>query len=90
MVELGSEHEAEHARLGQIAAQFADVVLVVTPSRIPSFTDAYSKAKTDEQTMLEFDKQADAEAWLKANILPEDVVLFENNLPDLFDTPPRF
>ncbi len=90
MVELGSEHEAEHARLGQIAAHFADIVLVVTPSRIPSFTDAFSKAKTDEQIMLEFDKQADAEAWLKANILPEDVVLFENNLPDLFEAPPRF
>lgn len=44
MVELGAIHTEEHAKLGQLAAQNADVVLTVASSRIPSFVSAVKTA----------------------------------------------
>jgi len=90
MVELGAQHEAEHARLGEAAAGVADIALVVTPERIESFVEAFEQAKAADAALHRFAAQADAEAWLKANTRPGDVVLFENNLPDLYEARPRF
>lgn len=90
MVELGEMHDAEHARLGQAAAKHADIVLVVTPDRIPTFLSAVQGAANGSTTVMTFEKQAEAEAWVNQHIKAEDVVLFENNLPDLFETKVAF
>jgi UDP-N-acetylmuramoyl-tripeptide--D-alanyl-D-alanine ligase len=44
MVELGAIHTEEHAKLGQIAALNADVILAVASARIPSFVHAVQAA----------------------------------------------
>lgn len=91
MVELGDRHEEEHARLGRLAAESVDIALVVTPERIDSFVTGFEQAAAGKGAALHrFARQEEAEAWLKANAQPGDVVLFENNLPDLYESRPAF
>lgn len=85
MVELGDKHTEEHERLGQLAAKHSDIVLVVTPNRIPSFLAGLHAKNDGNVTVMTFDKQEEAENWAKANWKENDVVLFENNLPDLYE-----
>lgn len=89
MVELGAKHADEHARLGALAARSVDVALIVTPERIPSFVEAFRAAGTAAELRLEA-SQADAQAWVTAHAGPADAVLYENNLPDLYEARPRF
>lgn len=90
MVELGSLHSTEHERLGGLAIQHTDIVCVVTPDRIPSFLKGLEAANDGTTTVMTFGCQEDAENWVKANWKPEDAVLFENNLPDLYEATVEF
>jgi len=90
MVELGEKHAEEHERLGMLAAKHCDIVLVVTPERIPSFMSGLEAANRGNVTVMTFDKQEKAEAWAKRNWEAGDAVLFENNLPDLYEAECRF
>ncbi|WP_262692355.1 Mur ligase family protein [Kordiimonas aestuarii] len=90
MVELGDKHNEEHKALGALAAQHCDIVLVVTPDRIPSFVEALNKANDGSVTVMMYGRQADAEAWVKGHWRKGDAVLFENNLPDLYEAVIRF
>lgn len=83
MVELGTRHDEDHTIVGQKAAHLADVILAVTPERMPSFVEAV--IHEDKAQLLQFATQDEAEAWVKANVTVLDVVLFENNLPDLYE-----
>lgn len=85
MVELGSKHDEEHKRLGMLAATHCDIVLVVTPERIPTFMEGLEAANRGNVTVMSFDKQEKAEEWAKRNWEAGDAVLFENNLPDLYE-----
>src|SRR5207237_10530608 len=44
MVELGSEHEAEHARIGRLAAAHVDILVAVAPHRVAPLADAFAEA----------------------------------------------
>ncbi|WP_417449070.1 Mur ligase family protein [Kordiimonas sp.] len=90
MVELGAKHDEEHAALGALAAAHCDIVLVVTPDRIPTFVDALNHANDGSVTVMMYNKQADAENWVKGHWGKGDAVLFENNLPDLYEALIRF
>lgn len=85
MVELGDMHEEEHARLGELTANHTDIVAIVTPDRIPSFVKALEEANDGSVTVMTFATQEAAEAWVKKNWRAGDAVLFENNLPDLYE-----
>lgn len=88
MVELGDAHDAEHTTIGELAAKTCDIVLAVSAERIPTFVSAY-RAGAPEGQLLTFASFKDAEAWLGANRKPEDVVLIENDLPDLYERIPK-
>jgi len=90
MVELGEKHAEEHERLGMLAAKHCDIVLVVTPERIPTFMAGLEAANSGNVTVMTFDKQENAETWAKRNWVAGDAVLFENNLPDLYEAECRF
>jgi UDP-N-acetylmuramoyl-tripeptide--D-alanyl-D-alanine ligase len=90
MVELGAKHDEEHANLGALAAKHCDIVLVVTPNRIPTFVEALNKANDGKVTVMTYDRQADAEEWVTSHWRAGDAVLFENNLPDLYEAVIRF
>ena len=88
MVELGEAHDAEHTKIGELAAKTCTIVLAVAAERIPTFVSAY-RAGAPEGQILTFAHFKDAEAWLGANRKPGDVVLIENDLPDLYERIPQ-
>jgi len=84
IVELGHDHDSVHKNLGKLAAEMADVVVAVNPVRVPTFVEALNNAGIE---LVEFDSFAEADVWLRSNVVPGDVVLIENDLPDLFNEP---
>ncbi len=80
LVELGTAHAEAHAKLGQLAATHADIILVIQPQRIPTFVQA---AKTTE--LHTFATLAEAKLWLQTNGQPTDVILLANDLPDRYE-----
>jgi UDP-N-acetylmuramoyl-tripeptide--D-alanyl-D-alanine ligase len=88
MVELGSEHEAEHTRIGNLAAQYVDVLLAVAPHRVAPLATAFRNTAPDRE-LVSCDTFADARNWLDRNLTSSDTVLLENDLPDLLERPLR-
>ncbi len=84
MAELGSEHEAEHARIGRLAARHVDVLVAVAPHRVAPLTAAFAEA-APERDIVSCPSFADAQSWLDRNLAGPDVVLIENDLPDLLE-----
>jgi UDP-N-acetylmuramoyl-tripeptide--D-alanyl-D-alanine ligase len=84
MAELGSEHEAEHTRIGRLAGAHADVLVAVAPHRVASLVAAFSEA-APERTIVPCATFADARTWLDGNLAGRDVVLIENDLPDILE-----
>jgi len=84
MAELGERHAEAHAELGLKAAQCIDVALVVRPDRIPTFVDTFERRAANGR-LVKLDSFAEAEEWLKRNVKEHDVVLIENDLPDILE-----
>ncbi len=82
IAELGIEHDRVHAALGEYAAGLADLVYAVNPARIATFTQALA---ANGKPAIEVASFADARRALHNEARPEDVVLYENDLPDLLE-----
>lgn len=85
MVELGDKHDTEHAALGKLAAEKADIVIAVQPDRIGSFCKAFEGAMKSPQQIIMVASFDEAQLWLNQNRQPDDVILLENDLPDLYE-----
>ena len=83
MAELGKKHDKEHTDIGLKAASQVDIALVVKPERIPTFVDALTPALG--KNLLHFPNFKQAGEWLKTNVKSGDIVLLENDLPDLYE-----
>jgi UDP-N-acetylmuramoyl-tripeptide--D-alanyl-D-alanine ligase len=88
MAELGTEHEAEHVRIGRLAASHVDVLVAVAPHRVAPLAAAFAEAAPG-RAVISCPSFADARSWLDRNLGGADVVLIENDLPDLLETPLR-
>ncbi len=84
IVELGATHDEVHRALGMLAAEACDVTIVVHPVRIPTFIEGY-KANDKGKTIQQFETFKEAEKWLIENKRPNDVILLENDLPDIYE-----
>jgi UDP-N-acetylmuramoyl-tripeptide--D-alanyl-D-alanine ligase len=84
MAELGSEHEPEHARIGRLAAEHADVLVAVAPHRVAPLVAAFTKA-APQREVVSCATFAEARSWLDRNLAAHDVVLIENDLPDILE-----
>jgi len=82
IAELGIEHDRVHAALGEYAAGLADMVYAVNPARIDRFIQALA---ANGKPAIEVASFADARRALETEARPEDVVLYENDLPDLLE-----
>lgn len=82
VAEMGLEHDRVHGRLGEHASGLCDIVIAVNPDRIEAFTSALDKDKVDYHARGSF-----AEARRLVSELSEenDVVLYENDLPDILE-----
>jgi UDP-N-acetylmuramoyl-tripeptide--D-alanyl-D-alanine ligase len=83
MAELGAKHDELHRELGQKAAVSADIILAVKPDRIQAFVEGAAQLGTEN--ILKFPNFAQAQNWLAANTRKGDVILLENDLPDLYE-----
>ncbi|QQR69540.1 MAG: UDP-N-acetylmuramoyl-tripeptide--D-alanyl-D-alanine ligase [Alphaproteobacteria bacterium] len=90
LVELGVRHDPEHRFLGEQSAQWADIVLVIAAIRIPTFMQGLRASERQDLQIETFPGFAAAKAWLNSNLRNNDVVLYENDLPDLYESPPKW
>ncbi len=82
IAELGIEHDRVHESLGAYCNTRCDEVHVVNPTRIPTFLKALDP---DTLRVEEAPTLADARRRLAGATAPEDVILYENDLPDLLE-----
>jgi UDP-N-acetylmuramoyl-tripeptide--D-alanyl-D-alanine ligase len=84
MAELGSEHVAEHARIGRLAAEHVDVLVAVAPHRTAALVEAFHEA-APQRDVVACPTFAEARQWLDRHLGGDDVVLIENDLPDILE-----
>ncbi|MFZ2007079.1 MAG: UDP-N-acetylmuramoyl-tripeptide--D-alanyl-D-alanine ligase [Stellaceae bacterium] len=84
MVELGAAHDDEHRRIGRLAASHVDVLVAVAPHRVAPLADSFKDAAPTAE-IISCPGFAEAQAWMAKNIATGDVVLLENDLPDLLE-----
>ncbi len=84
LVELGDRHDAVHEMLGATAAKNTDVVLAVKPERIQAFVNGFAAAKS-RGVLYPAANLAEAQKWLTENSNADDIVLIENDLPDVHE-----
>lgn len=84
MIELGAAHASEHARIGAQAANDCDVFLPVSPLRITAMVEAF-RAHAPHKLVVPCATFAQAQKWLSENMAYNDIVLLENDLPDLYE-----
>lgn len=82
IAELGLEHDRVHDRLGSYSGTRCDVIYAVNPSRIGSFVTA---AKHETAEVIEVPTFFAARAAIAKTLTKDDVVLYENDLPDLLE-----
>ncbi len=82
VAELGMEHDAVHARLAETCNEFCDTIYIVNPSRIRSFADGLDRGRVN---VIEVASFYEARAKIDVDITAQDVVLYENDLPDLLE-----
>lgn len=83
IAELGVEHERVHLSLGAMCGQKCDVVYVVNPARIQSFMQGVKGGAAEVvtvQSLSEAQRDIAARAFAAS-----DVILYENDLPDLLE-----
>jgi len=84
MVELGAAHDSAHEAMGRKAGQLCDIVLLVAAERIPSFIKGF-KETGGNKPLHTFPNFSAAQDWLMAHKQAGDVILLENDLPDVYE-----
>ncbi len=87
LVEMGAHHDEIHCQLGKKSAEQVDIALVVLASRIPTFVEGFRASKGG--LLIEYETFAQAQQWLQQNVTGKDVVLLENDLPDIYEALPK-
>lgn len=82
LVELGTMERLENYNFGQRIAKVADLVVIVNKVHLASIKQGLLDAGFDEDKIYEASNTKEAEKVVKSIILPNDVVLWENDLPD--------
>jgi UDP-N-acetylmuramoyl-tripeptide--D-alanyl-D-alanine ligase len=84
MVELGPRQHEENARFAEAAAEVATHVFVVGRTNARAFAEGLERARRGGHApeVRFVPRLADAVAWVRATLGPDDAVLYENDLPD--------
>lgn len=86
MVELGKKHDEEHFEIGKYVGESVDITIVVAPYRIPSFIDGFKKTAKKKNLLIKLESFEEAKKWMQENTKSGDVVLLENDLPDVYES----
>ncbi|MEO1662826.1 MAG: Mur ligase family protein [Pseudomonadota bacterium] len=82
VAELGLEHDRVHGRLGEFVNGYCDHVIAINPARIEAFVEALDHDQVEIHTSASF---ADARKFVSSFATENDVVLYENDLPDILE-----
>ena len=84
MVELGELQAVSNERFGARAAEVCDYIILVGPKQTEPIARGATQAEFPRERLRVVRTLADATAVLRDVLKPGDVVLFENDLPDLY------
>lgn len=85
MVELGAKHKEQHINVAKYALKTCDIVIAVVPDRIKDFVDTFKNSMNKNQQIILVDSFKEALIWTGENAKKGDVILYENDLPDVFE-----
>jgi UDP-N-acetylmuramoyl-tripeptide--D-alanyl-D-alanine ligase len=85
MVELGVLHDSANEEFGRRAAAACDFVILVGPAQTRPVAAGLRKAGFPEQNLRVVTDLSEATAIFSKMLRPGDVLLFENDLPDLYN-----
>ena len=86
MVDLGNKHKEQHIQVALKAIDVCDIVIAVVPDRIKDFVDTFKQNMKHNQQIILVDSFKEALMWTSQNTKKGDVILYENDLPDVFET----
>ena len=90
MVELGKKQFEENERVGAHVASVCDLAIVVGNTNKKALKTGLEKGGMQPDQMLFIDTRDEALAKLKTKTEAGDVILIENDLPDLYEKKIRF
>lgn len=85
MVELGEKQFEENRRIAVIAAKTCDLVMVVSDTNRAAWVDGLRNGGLAEEKILIMADRTTALAKLRETMSEGDVILIENDLPDLYE-----
>ncbi len=90
MIELGHEQYAENKKAAFKAAKICDLVIVVGETNRKALIDGLIEGGASGSAILCCASRSEAFAKLSSEIQSRDVVLIENDLPDLYEVSEKF
>lgn len=84
VIELGSAQAEVNTQLSKAAAAVCDYTLVVSPTNRAAFVAGHHAAGRDDR-LVTVASRTDAFQWIKEHVSAGDLVLLENDLPDLYE-----
>lgn len=90
MIELGSRQYDENFSVASQAAAVCDQVLLVGDTNRQAFEEGLRKGGFAPEKLKTFDRMVDALAHFESEAAEGDVLLIENDLPDLYEGTVRF
>jgi len=85
MVELGEIEEEENERFGEYISKVCDIVILVGKKRTEPIVKGFQKLKYGNENLFIVNSLDEASEILKSLTRANDVVLFENDLPDTYN-----
>lgn len=85
MVELGEIEETENQKFGEYISKVCDIVVLVGKNRTIPIYKGLQKMKFDKDGLFVVNSLDEASQILKSITKVNDVVLFENDLPDTYN-----
>lgn len=87
MVNLGEKHDEQHYEIGKyVGNKNIDIVISIVPDRIPTFKKGFIETAHKNQEFIELQNFVEAKKWMNENLKNNDVVLLENDLPDVYES----
>ncbi len=84
LIELGTEQNASNFAFGQEIAKTCDLAILVGEEQTKQIVEGLKEGGMDGENVFVTDSLSEATARLKKLVLDGDVILFENDLPDVF------
>jgi len=82
LVELGNETASIHRHIGELLANSADRIILIKSSWTPYIREALDKRSFPAEHIFEFATAAKAHSALGNLLSSDDVILFQNDIPD--------